>query len=160
MAFKLELVLARGSAAACAHPDLPHQGKVPAGRMRVFSNLLQGEGARRADEGQLIPSSVSLRSPALPSARKQSQEKLFVPTALASFAFGAQAVPGEAFFQFLTEGLRSRRGEASLINAPMKANHFHWDASPVHLITKAHYAPAGRMRGFLPSPRGSCPQGG
>ena len=70
----------------------------------------------------------------------------------------------------------SRRGEASLISAPMKANHFRWDASPVHLITKAHYAPAGqmrgfstfpwgkvpagRMRGFLPSPGRRCPQGG
>ena len=181
----------------------------------IVCDLLQGEGARRGDKGQSNPSSVSLRSPTLPSARKQSQEKLFLqyvteglrsrrgeasfistPMTTKYFHWDAsplpaiieeqsatldtdphqsrcarQLLPGEAILlgclRFSSCRFRqvdevpygkahapaapanvpsSRRGEASLISAPMKANHFRWDASPLHLISKAHYAPAGRMR--------------
>ena len=87
-----------------------------------LSTFSVGEGARRADEGHAIPSSVSLRSPALPSARKQSQEKLLF---------------------CLTEGLRSRRGEASFMTFP-------WGK-----------VPAGRMGvSYYRVQRRRCPQGG
>jgi hypothetical protein len=75
----------------------------------------EGEGARRADEGLVIPL-ISLAALA-----SFSQEKLFL--------------------QYVTEGLRSRRGEASFMTFP-------WGK-----------VPAERMEVFLPSPREKVPTG-
>ena len=129
--------------------------KVPAGRISVFLPSPWG----RCQRGE--SSFVTFPREKVPAGRMRVTQYPHQSRCARQLCLRHASSPKRSFFlQYVTESLRSRRGEASLISAPMKANHFRSDASPVHLITKAYYAPAGRMRGFLPSPGGRCPQGG
>ena len=67
-------------------PQREAYNTIPAWRIRIFC-LLLGEGARRAEEGIYLPSSVSLRSPASPKGNSR------ITSALASVSGGTQATP-------------------------------------------------------------------